>query len=272
MRIPPSLLFGLGRFLLFILLEAACIYMVANNGIVQRYKLIGKLRDVQGYFWERIAAVNEYSNLKNINDQLAQENELLMFQLHRQREITAANPTDTTLYPYTFIGAKVIKNTLGSTHNYIILNKGSKDGIEENMGVITPMGVVGVTRAVSNNYTYVLSFMNTSQQVSAKIGNMEAFGPLSWNSAKEGMAILSDIPQHLQIEQNDTVYTSGFSSFYPPDIPIGVVEDFKTVNGVHLNVDVRLMQEFRGLNHVMVVKNNNKGEIDSLIKGRGDEQ
>lgn len=272
MRIPPSLLFGLGRFLLFILLEAVAIFMVANNGIVQRYRLIGKLRDIQGYFWEKSAAVTEYSNLKQINSKLAEENRVLMLKLQRERELNTSANTDTIAYPFSFINAKVIKNTLGTTHNYIILNKGSKDGIVENMGVITPSGVVGITRAVSENYTYVLSFLNTTQQVSAKIGEMEAFGPLTWDSTTEGMAILSDIPQHLHINPKDTVYTSGFSSFYPPDIPIGTVEDFRIVNGVHLNVDVKLLQEFRGLNYVMVVKNNNKEEIDSLIKVMGNEQ
>ena len=64
MRIPPSLLLGLGRFLLFILLEAACIYMVSHNGIVQRYRLIGQLRQVQGFFWEKYASIREYSSLR----------------------------------------------------------------------------------------------------------------------------------------------------------------------------------------------------------------
>lgn len=273
MRIPPSLLFGLGRFLLFILLEATCIYMVANNGIVQRYKLIGGLREVQGYFWERYAAVNEYSNLKNINRQLADENRLLISELQKLKEInTSTANIDTNSYPFSFITAKVVKNSVGTTHNYLVLNKGLKDGIEENMGVVTPTGVIGITHAVSENFTSVLSFLNTNQQVSAKIGKVGAFGPLTWNPVKEGMAVLRDIPQHLEIKHNDTIYTSGFSSFYPPDIPIGTVEDFKVVNGVHLNIDVKLLQEFREINYVMVVKNNNREEIDSLLKGKGDEQ
>jgi rod shape-determining protein MreC len=129
------------------------------------------------------------------------------------------------------------------------------------------MGTVGITRAVSEHYSYVLSFLNTSQQVSAKIGKSETFGPLSWNPNRPSMAILEEIPQHLEINRNDTIYTSGYSSFYPPDIPIGVVEDSRLVNGVHLNLDVRLLQDFRSLNHVMVVRNNNKEELEKLING-----
>lgn len=265
MRIPPSLLFGLGRFLLFILLEAACLYMVSNNGIVQRYRLIGKLREVQGFFWEKYAAINEYSSLKKTNEELASQNALLMHQLQQIKENTSQ--ADTISAPYSFITAKVIRNTVGSTHNYLIIDKGYKHGIREDMGVITPTGVIGITRGVSANYTYVLSFLNTNQQVSAKIGNDGAFGPMSWNPQRQGMAILSEIPQHLQINLNDTIYTSGYSSFFPPDIPLGVVEDSHIVNGVHLNIDVRLLEEFRSIKHVMVVENNNRKEIDLLVKG-----
>jgi len=266
MRIPPALLFGVGRFLLFILIEAACIYMVCNNGIAQRYRLIGKLREVQGYFWEKHAAINEYSSLKKTNELLASQNLVLMEQLYLQKEITANTNTDTTAYPFTFITAKVIRNTCNSTHNYIIINKGSNDGVEEDMGVITPTGVVGITRGVSENYSYVLSFLNTQQQVSAKIGHSNTFGPLSWVPGKERLAVLNEIPQHLTVNPQDTVYTSGYSSFYPPDIPIGTVTRSQIVNGVHLSVDVELLQDFRSLQYVMVVKNNNKEEIEKLVR------
>ena len=134
------------------------------------------------------------------------------------------------------------------------------------MGVITPMGAVGITRAVSEHYSYVLSFLNTSQQVSAKIGSTSAFGPLSWDMEHENKAVLNEIPQHLEVKQQDTVYTSGFSYFYPPDIPLGTVSGAKVVNGVHLRVDVELLQDFRSLDYVMVVKNNNRNEIEKLVQ------
>ncbi len=266
MRIPPSLLLAVGRFLLFILLEAACIYMVCNNGIVQRYRLIGQLREIQGFFWEKVAAVNEYSSLKSANEQLAAQNTLLMEELYRHKEITGHIAADTLPVPFSFIRAKVIRNTVNTTHNYLIIDKGLKDGVEEDMGVITPNGVVGITRGVSENYSYVLSFLNLNQQVSAKIGSSNAFGPLSWDMEHEGKAVLNEIPQHLAVQQQDTVYTSGYSYFYPPDIPLGRVIDSKVVNGVHLRVDVELLQDFRSLNYVMVVKNNNRNEIEKLVQ------
>ena len=266
MRIPPSLLLAVGRFLLFILLEAACIYMVSNNGITQRYKLIGKLREAQGAVWEKYTEIKQYSSLRETNERLSSENASLIRQLYLQEETTVPAQADTVKYPFSFISAKVIRNTLGTTHNYLIINKGSRHGVEEDMGVITPNGAVGIIRGVSENYSYVLSFLNTEQQVSAKIGSSNTFGPMAWNPEKTNMAILNEIPQHLQIKQDDTVYTSGFSAFYPPNIPIGKVTGSKVVNGVHLSVDVELLLDFRSLDYVMVVKNNNRNEIEKLVQ------
>ena len=255
----------MGRFLLFILLEAACIYMIGHNGIAQQYRLLGTIRQIQGFFWEKQSALQEYSSLKKENERLALENTRLMQDLYIYKELAGEKDLEGTGYPFSFITAKVIKNTVNTTHNYIIIDKGSKDGVEVDMGVITPNGVIGITRGVSENYSYVLSFLNSNQQVSARIGRDGAFGPLSWNPARHGMALLGEIPQHVQMNLQDTVYTSGFSSFYPPDIPIGTVQGSKTVNGVHLSIDVKLLQEFRQLKYVMVVKNNNREEKEKLI-------
>ncbi len=256
----------MGRFLLFILLEAVCVYMIGHNSIVQQYRMLGTIRQIQGFFWEKQSALQEYSSLRKENSRLAQENTRLMQDLYAYKELAQESGLETTGYPFSFITAKVIKNTVNTSHNYLIIDKGSKDGVEVDMGVITPNGVIGITRGVSENYSYVLSFLNANQQVSARIGHDGAFGPLTWDPGKASMAHLGEIPQHLQINLEDTVYTSGFSSFYPPDIPIGTVKGSKVVNGVHLSIDVQLLQEFRQLKYVMVVKNNNKEEKEKLIK------
>ncbi len=256
----------MGRFLLFILLEAACIYMIGHNSLVQQYRILGTVRQIQGFFWEKQSALQEYSSLRTENERLAHENTALMQELYRYKGLVQEDGMADKESPFSIITAKVIKNTVNTNHNYLIIDKGSKDGVEIDMGVITPNGVVGITRGVSENYSYVLSFLNTGQQVSARIGHEGAFGPLSWNPEKPGTALLGEIPQHLQINLQDTVFTSGFSSFYPPDIPIGTVQGSKVVNGVHLSIDVKLLQEFRQLKYVMVVKDNNREEKEELVK------
>ncbi len=275
MRIPPSFFKALWRFLLFIVLEAICIVMVLNNSIIQRYIIFEKLRDIQFFFWEQSSSIRNYSKLKIINDELSRQNTSLLEEKEKYKEILnqligeklvkkMADSLEEREKIFDYQWAKIVKNSINTTHNYLIINKGSDDGITEDMGVVTPEGVIGITRAVGKKHAYVYSFLNSSQQVSAKIGKTNAFGPLIWDRTSIEYATLTEIPQHIDVKQGDTVYTSGYSAFFPPDIPIGIAGDSKVVNGTHLAVKVKLLQDFRSLSYVIVIKNNSAAEIDSL--------
>ncbi len=264
MRIPPSIYFKLGRFLLFVGIEIICILCIYNNGLVQKFRIVEYLTDVELYFWKKKTAIEEYSKLQDINNTLAQENKMLMQEITRLRALDTTSFYQAKDFPFRFINAKVIKNTVGSTHNYIILDKGIKDGIEPDMGVITPKGIVGIVWVASENFSYVISFLNTQQQVSAKVGSSNTFGPLTWDGLSTNKAQLSQIPQHIEIAPQDTIYTSGYSSLYPPDIPIGIATGSKIINGTHRVIDVTLFQDFTQLTNVMVVGNTNIEELKVL--------
>ncbi|MEG1511481.1 MAG: rod shape-determining protein MreC [Bacteroidales bacterium] len=275
MRIPPYFFAPLWRFLLFIVLETICVVMISNNGIIQRYLFFEKLRDVQFFFWEKSSSIKNYSKLRTINQELSVQNTILLEEKEKYKEILSQwagegfvrNMIDSlekneSVYDYQW--AQIVKNNLNTTHNYIIVDKGYIDGITEDMGVITPIGVVGITRAVGKKHSYVYSFLNSNQQVSAKIGHTNAFGPLTWDQTSLEYATLNEIPQHIDVKQGDTIYTSGYSAFFPPDIPIGIAKDSKVENGTHLSIKVKLLQDFRTLNYVIIIKNNSNREIDSL--------
>lgn len=275
MRIPPSFYYTIGRFLLFIAIEAICIVMASNNGIVQQYTVTGKVRDFQAIFWNAANNIKAYSRLKLVNSDLAAKNQSLMEENMKLRQhiykiegktladtLSASGFLSDASFRYDW--AKVIKNSINTPHNFIIINKGKNQGITEDMGVITPKGVVGIIRAVGNNHAYVLSFLNRKQQISAKLGDNSTFGPLSWDGNSVEYATLNEIPQHVTITPGDTIYTSGYSSFFPPDIPLGTAESSKIVNGMHRSVKVKLLQDFRLLDYVIVVKNNHFKEIENL--------
>jgi Cell shape-determining protein len=269
MKIPPSFYVRLGRALLFISLECLCIIIIFNNSIAQRYKFFSTLRNAQYYYWEKQSKVISYFNLASINEQLSNDNILLRKELDKAQisyiDSNSIIVNDSTISPYRYINARVIRNITNTSHNYLIINKGRKDGVKEDMGIITPEGIVGITRGVSNNCTYVLSFLSPEVQVSAKAGKEGTFGSLSWDIASEDGAILKGIPQHIIINPNDTIYSSGYSSLFPGDIPLGIAKNSKIVDGTHKEIEIKLFQNFKQLDYVMVVNNILKKEIDSLI-------
>jgi rod shape-determining protein MreC len=68
----------------------------------------------------------------------------------------------------------------------------------------------------------------------------------------------------VEFEKGDTVYTSGYSSIFPPDIPLGEVGDSKIVNGATYEIRIRLFEDFGALRYVTIVENMGKEEIKEL--------
>lgn len=217
--------------------------------------------------------VNYYLGLKEVNYILQQENTQLKNQVEelysqlKQLDSTSFKSLEGEPLPqYSYLPAKVIANSTNKLQNYLIIDRGRKDGVQKDMGVITSQGVVGIITNVSDNYSYVVSFLNTSHSISAKINPSGAFGPLVWEGRKSNYATLTEIPHHIKFKVGDTVCTSGYSTIFPPDIPIGTARKSTLKSGTHHRIQVKLFQDFHMLHYVKVVVNNNRVEIDSLSK------
>lgn len=255
----------LSTVLLFLALEIISIVMVSNNSVVQRYRIMGSVRNSQTGLWNTSRKVQYFINYRVENEKLAQENIQLREELERYRAAELA--VDSTRFEagYKYILARVIKNSTNKQYNYIVINRGRADGIAVGMGVITDNGIVGVVNAVSENYSQIISLLSADQKVSAKIAKNGSFGPLSWKGRSIRQARMSEIPAHTEVEPGDTVSTSGFSTIYPPDIPLGKVTKVFD-NGVSIDLNIELFQNFSAIQHVYVVSNTNAEEIRSLDK------
>ena len=131
-------------------------------------------------------------------------------------------------------------------------------------GVITGKGAIGVIDAVSSNFSYAISFRNHEMNISARLGKEGAVGPLSWDGYSSAGAILKEIPHHVEFEPGDTVFTSGFSSIFPPDIPLGTAGKSKIVNGSTYEIEIELLEDFGALRYVTIVENLAKDEMKKL--------
>jgi rod shape-determining protein MreC len=146
----------------------------------------------------------------------------------------------------------------------MIIGKGAADGVAEGDGVITGKGAVGIIDAVSENYSYARSFRNHGMSISARLGHTGAVGPLNWDGMSSNGAILREIPHHVEFEPGDTVYTSGFSSIFPADIPLGTTGEARVVNGATYEIAIRLFEDFSALRYVTIVENLGREEMKAL--------
>lgn len=167
---------------------------------------------------------------------------------------------------YSCIDAKVVTMTTGSQHNYLILDRGSEDGVEVGDGVITPKGAVGIVQSVSANYCFAFSIAHEKVMISAKVGREGIVGSLVWSGYSLKSALLGGLPVHKDIAPGDTVYTSGFSLIFPPDIPIGITGDRRIANGSTSEYKVELLEDLSSLHYVYIVRNNSREELKSLMK------
>jgi len=221
--------------------------------------------------WGASEEIKYYFSLKKQNEMLAAENfflnEKLRFYSERLTEKAQGSlqlPESGNEGGFEYQNASIVKISNNKQHNYIIIDKGSEDGITTRSGILTSQGVVGIIDAVSKHYSYVLSFRNADVSISARLGQEGAVGPLIWDGHSTNGAILKEIPLQYKFQPGDTVWTSGYSSIFPPDIPLGVTGDSRIVNGATNEIKVTLFQDFTALRFVTVVNNRNLEDIEEL--------
>ena len=207
--------------------------------------------------------IGKYFDLRSENEKLLEENNRLKAILFNQDQQLKV---DTTLKgQYNLIPATVFKNSYSATNNYLTINRGSKDSIQEDLGVITSKGIVGIIDNTSRSYARVMSILNTNSSVSALLKNTDHFGELKWNTESPEIIQLVDIPKQAPIKAGDTIITSGRSTIFPKDIPVGKVMSFKLDETENFYiVDVQLFNDMTNIGHVHIIKNLDREEIKSV--------
>lgn len=241
----------------------------------QRTKFINSANYISGGIYSSFNNIEEYLNLKQVNNELQVENAFLRSNLISSlKKINGSYyQIHDTLYSqkYVYRVADVISNTYSRPSNYITLNMGSNDGIIEEMGVISPLGIVGMVGAVTKNYCNVISFLHPKTVISCKLKLTGVSGLLQWTGGDISKAQIKDIPITTRIELGDSVITSGYSSIFPGGVYMGEIVSFKKdVQSQTQKITVNLSIDFSSLDKVYVVENLFKTELEELNK-RSDE-
>ena len=231
-------------------------------------------------------SIESYMNLKSVNSDLMQQVAILEQELRsaKQKLDFLSEEVDSTTIrrfksfkaaytnPYSFLPAQVAnKQFTRMDYNFFTLNRGSLSGIKEDMGVLSPTGIVGVVRNVTPHFSQVMPILNPKYQPSCKIKGTNFPGILSWDGRNTQYSFLKELPQHAEFHIGDTIVTSGFSTVFPEGLPVGTIENTIKEKGENYNsVKVRLFTNFSALSEVMVVVNALKDEQLSIEKGENE--
>lgn len=252
----------------FIILETASLWFLYLSSDIHKSWLGQAMTDIMVGIWMPFDAAGSYLGLRQENERLALENMELYSQIQRiESEFPRQNDVWASRgYDFEYLPASVVSKSRNSQHNYVIVDRGLMDGVKEGDGIITPKGVIGIIQSSSQKFSSAITFTNTKLSVSARLGRDGFVGNLAWDGHGTDQAILSGIPLHAKFEVGDTVYTSGHSSVFPAGIPLAVVESSKVRGGSSAEIKVKLLEDMGCIRYVMIVKNNDREEVEDLQK------
>lgn len=188
--------------------------------------------------------VNQLRNYGLENDQL---NDILNFRSDSE---------------YEFITAKIVSRLVSKISGYFIISKGTADGIENGMPVITDQGLVGIVLDASENFASVRTYENSLFSVAVKNQRSNIDGLLNWDGRN---LLIKNVPTTYDIEVGDRIVVSELSSIIPPSIPVGiVVEKETTLSGVLSNLKVKPFVALSDIKNVIVLKISKVNQLDSL--------
>ena len=254
--------------IIFILLEIVSFSLIIRHNEYQRAIFSESASTLFGNVSSTITSIKDYFRLKEMNESLANENILLKNRLEEYEllrdTIIHGTVVQDSIPVYEYIGAKQVNATYNRTKNYITLNRGRKNGLQKEMAVCTPEGIVGLIQDLSDHFAVVIPLINVDSRISAKIKKNNYYGSLQWDGNDYAYSYLNDIPYHVEVNAGDTIVTSGLSKIFPEGIVVGYVESVDKETANFLKKKVKLAVDFKRINHVYVILNNKKNEQTSL--------
>lgn len=253
---------------IFILLEIASLALLKRSSILQDIWINKASHFVMGRLWGIDETIHGHFSMMEQNEALAIENFRLRTELEHYKNLEKYHTEDSLMITFgrefKYTPAEITKISRNSAHNYIILNKGSEDGVKPFSGIISEKGIVGIISSVGKNYSYGLTLMNPNISISSRMGREGAVGPMVWDGRHSDGAVFKDLPLHYETSPGDTVFSSGFSSIFPEGIPLGVTGSTAIADGSTNETKVTLFQDFSVLKYVTIVYNPCRDEIRAL--------
>ncbi len=184
--------------------------------------------------------VIEIQNLHEQNNQLRKEVELLRAQNLTASEFAAENQRLRALLGYKqvstqfdLVAASVVGREAATWSRVILINRGTIDGIADNMTVVTEMGLVGHVLEAGVNTSKVQLMLDARSSVGTIIQRPESrvAGIVEGDMNNPNSPRMINIPKDADVQVNDIVVTSGFGGIYPKGIVVGKIKDIHNDEG-----------------------------------------
>lgn len=208
--------------------------------------------------WEMITVYEQNKMLRSEVEQLRQRDVNVNEIMAENTRLTNILNYKNAVKQFDTAVAKIISYDSSNLTNSITINLGAKDGMQKNMPVITPQGLVGTIVAVYEHSAKVQLILDPRSAVGAIIQRPESrvIGIMQGSVGVQTLAKMVNIPRDADVVVGDNVLTSGYGGLYPKGIVIGeVVEVTNEAGGLLKYATVKTAVDFYRIEEVLVIVN-----------------
>ena len=264
---------------LLALLEGISFVLIVSFNSYQGAAMFTSANRIAGNIYESLSDIHRYFGLRSENNTLVEQNVILLNEIESLKKELAGYKDSISLAEYLnsgkaskgfrYISARVVNNSHNKVDNYMTLDKGANDGMKPEMGVFDKDGVIGIIYQTSDNFSLVIPLLNSNSSINCRVKGTNSYSALNWEGGDMRYSYLVDLPRYAVFQTGDTVVTSGFSSIFPADIPVGIIDNLEdSEDGLFYRARVRLFVDFTSVDNVFVISNDNKKE-QTMLENKG---
>ncbi len=220
--------------------------------------------DKANYFKDIERLKTENSELK---EQILLQNAKLSqmeYLKNENNKLTSLLQMDNKYTDFSTVGAKIIAKDPGNWYNNFIIDKGSDDGLMQNMAVLSGEGLVGRIKECGKNYSKVVSVIDDTNSISGQSIRTEDIGYVTGDLSNMGSCKMEYINLDAEIIEGDEIVTSNLSTIFPPGLKIGYVKKVHTdTNGLTKYAQIEPVVDFQHLENVLVINENFSKDYES---------
>jgi rod shape-determining protein MreC len=257
-----------GSFFTFFGLQIICFWLIINYNSVQSEIASETWSLYGGWFRSGKDIIDNYLDLDEENDILLRENAQLKARLpeafYNTRVDQDSIEDEALLQRFTYLASRVINRTPYNPNNTFVLDRGEQLGVSTGQGVIGDAGLLGIIDVTTSRYARAISILHLDTRISGGLKN-NAFGTLRWDGKDARFMNLSDIPEYISVNLQDTVFTTGYSNVFPTGIPIGTISEIEVQPGTgNQLLRVRLINNPLRQDLAYIVQDLFKEELEDL--------
>jgi len=267
------------RNLIIMLVVAGVLFLAVSGYLTPVFSFsVNPLISAQSWLSQRYLAFSDFFNsppdmatLRAENAQLESEVAMLQTEIVALQENLAQSDILYTLLDFArsnpeheYVAATVIGREISPFLQYIIIDKGSNDGLRHGMPVVTQQGLVGRIDALISDAARIQLITDANSTVNVKLQTAGVEGLV--RGSVTGEITLDMVPVDTIVQIGDILMTSGLGGTYPPNIFVGQVLTMQSKQNVLFQTgSVQPVVDFLNLSAVLVITNFDSVDISPLV-------